>query len=205
MKSATFLWPMWARSFCFKLSPIRNRIVADCPPEKDAILDLAARFGLLTVSLSRSPAPGKAGSLSSLPTEPVEVWKTTIRELRSTADIWDRIASGDLRGRELLEKKLAANLARVPFHLTAVDGDGGPFRLRYRPPDLRAGIWQRLAGEAAGLIRCTRCPAPSCGRWFLKGGASRSDRQFCADRCRVRAFRWNANAPQRIRFSALRT
>ena len=169
--------------------PCLHRIVADCPPEKDAILDLAGRYGLLTVSLSRSPVPGKPVPSALLSPEPVEVWKATIRELRSAAELWDRIAAGDTRGRELFERKLAANLARAPFHLTAVDGDGGPFRLRYRPPDLRAALWQRLAGEASGLIRCVRCPAPSCGRWFLTGGASRSDRQFCSDRCRVRAFR----------------
>jgi hypothetical protein len=169
--------------------PCLHRIVADCPPEKDAILDLAGRFGLLTVSLSRAPAPGKPVPSTLLPPEPVEVWKTTIRELRSAAELRDRIAVGDVRSRELFERKLATNLARAPFHLTAVDGDGGPFRLCYRPPDLRAALWQRFASEAAGLLRCVRCPAPSCGRWFLTGGASRSDKQFCSDRCRVRAFR----------------
>jgi hypothetical protein len=144
--------------------PCLHRVVADCPPEKDAILDLAGRYRLLTVSLSRSPAPGKPVPSALLPPEPVEVWKTTIREPRSAADLWDRIAAGDVRGRELFERKLAANLAHAPFHLTAVDGDSGPFRLRYCPPDLRAALWQSLAGEAAGLIRCVRCPAPSCGR-----------------------------------------
>ncbi len=135
--------------------------------------------------------PGKPVPSTLLPPEPVEVWKITIRELRSAADIMDRIAAGDMHGRELFEKRLAANLARAPFQLTALDGDGGPFRLRYRPPDLRAALWQRLAGEAAGLLQCARCPAPRCGRWFLKGSASRNDRQFCSDRCRVRAFRSN--------------
>jgi hypothetical protein len=54
---------------------------------------------------------------------------------------------------------------------------------------LRTALWQRLAGEVAGLIRCARCPAPSCGRWFLKGDATRSDRQFCSPACRIRTFR----------------
>lgn len=168
--------------------PCLHRLVADCLPEREPILDLAGRYGLLTVSLSRMPAPGKPVPSAFLPPEPVEVWRTAIRELRSAADLWDRIAAGD-RGRELFERKLAANLARASFQLTAVDGNGGPVRLRYRPNDLRAALWQRMAGEAAGLIHCARCPAPSCGRWFLAGGASRSDRQFCSDRCRVRAFR----------------
>jgi hypothetical protein len=32
--------------------PCLHRIVADCPPEKDAILDLAARYGLLAASIA---------------------------------------------------------------------------------------------------------------------------------------------------------
>ncbi len=169
--------------------PCLHRIVAECPPERDAILDLAGRFGLLTVSLSRLPAPGKPVPSVLRPPEPVEVWKTTVRELRSATELWTGSPPGNVRGRELFERKLTANLARASFHLTVVDVNGGPFRLRYRPPDLRAALWQRLAGEAAGLIPCANCPAPSCGRWFLAGGASRSDKQFCSDRCRVRAFR----------------
>src|SRR5208283_6167336 len=60
--------------------PCLHRIVADCPPEKDAILDLAARYGLLTVSLSRMPAPGNPVPSAFLPPEPVDVWRTAIRE-----------------------------------------------------------------------------------------------------------------------------
>jgi hypothetical protein len=33
--------------------PSLHRIVANCPPEKDAILDLAGRYGLLTVSITQ--------------------------------------------------------------------------------------------------------------------------------------------------------
>lgn len=166
--------------------PCLHRLVADCLPEREPILDLAGRYGLLTVSLTRAPAPGKPVPVNSLPPEPLDVWKREIRELNDCAALWDRIAAGDRRGRDMLDRKLAANLAHVPFHSHE---NGSGFRMRYRPATLRAALWQRLAGEAAGLIRCARCPAPACGLWFLSGGASRSDRQFCSDTCRVRAFR----------------
>ena len=39
--------------------PSLHRIVADCPPEKDAILDLAGRYGLLAASITQRPEPGK--------------------------------------------------------------------------------------------------------------------------------------------------
>jgi hypothetical protein len=117
------------------------------------------------------------------------LWRREIRELKAVGDLWDRIAAGDRRGEEMLERKLAAGLTRAPFHLTALRENGSGFRMRYQPATLRAALWQRLAGEVAGLLRCVRCPAPRCGRWFLKDD-SRSDRQFCSKTCKVRAFRY---------------
>ena len=169
--------------------PCLHRIVADFSPEKAAILALAGLYGLLTVSITQAPVPGKPVPSSALPPEPLDVWRWEIRELRAVGDLWDRTAAGDRRGEEMLERKLAAGLARAPFHLAAVRENGSGFRMRYRPATLRTALWQRLAGEVAGFIHCTRCPAPSCGRWFLKGEASRSDRLFCSKTCKVRAFR----------------
>jgi hypothetical protein len=174
--------------------PSLHRIVADCPPEKDTILDLAGRYGLLTVSITQRPEPGKPVPVSLLTPEPLDVWRREIRELKAVGDLWDRIAAGDRRGEEMLERKLAAGLVRAPFHLTAVRENGSGFRMRYRPATLRTALWQRLAGEVTGLIRCARCPAPRCGRWFLKSHTSRNDRQFCSDTCRVRAFRRKGRA-----------
>jgi hypothetical protein len=169
--------------------PCLHRIVADCPSEKAAILDLAGRYGLLTASIALRPEPGKPVPVTALAAEPIDVWHREIRELKAVGDLWDRIAAGDRRGEELLERKLAAGLARSPFHLAAIRENGSGFRMRYQPATLRTALWQRLAGEAAGLLQCARCPAPRCGRWFLKGEASRRDRQFCSDTCRIRAFR----------------
>ncbi len=62
------------------------------------------------------------------------------------------------------------------------------FALRYRPSRLSDAIWQRFAEEIAGIITCARCPAPKCGRWFLRS-AGRSDRQYCSHACQMRAWR----------------
>jgi hypothetical protein len=169
--------------------PCLHRIVADCSPEKAAILALAGLYGLLTVSITQTPVPGKPVPSSALPPEPLDIWHREIRDLRTVGDLWDRIKAGDRRGEEMLERKLAAGLASAPFHLAAERENGAGFRMRYRPATLRAALWQRLAGEVSGLLCCARCPAPSCGRWFLKGKASRSDRLFCSKTCKVRAFR----------------
>jgi len=74
--------------------PCLQRIVADCLPECEPILDLAERYGLLTVSLARTPAPGKPVPSIALPPEPLDIWRAGIRELQACTDLWDRIAAG---------------------------------------------------------------------------------------------------------------
>ncbi|MCZ2155098.1 MAG: hypothetical protein LC114_14570 [Bryobacterales bacterium] len=49
-------------------------------------------------------------------------------------------------------------------------------------------IWQQFAREVAGVIRCAKCPASDCGRWFLRS-ASRADRQYCSHACHMRRLR----------------
>ncbi len=88
--------------------PCLHRIVADCPPEPERILDLAGRYGLLTVSIPRLPAPGETVRAGALPPEPVEIWKREIRELRACTEIWDA------GGHERLGRKLAEHLVRIP-------------------------------------------------------------------------------------------
>jgi hypothetical protein len=74
-----------------------------------------------------------------------------------------------------------------PFHLIA-SADGSGIAIAYRPTLLIDALWQQFAREAAGILHCTRCPAPNCGRWFLRS-AGRSDRQYCSPACRMRAWR----------------
>jgi hypothetical protein len=83
-------------------------------------------------------------------------------------------------------RRITARLARTPFHLIARPDGNGKIVLRYHPVLLIDAIWQQLVGEAAGIIRCARCPAPNCGRWFLRN-AGRSDRQYCSSTGRMRA------------------
>jgi hypothetical protein len=166
--------------------PCLHRIVAECPPDHERILSLAGRYGLLTVSIPRSPAPGQILQACALPPEPVEIWRKEIQELRACTELWDSIANGQESGtpeRERLGQRIAEHLARAPFHLK-ISEQG----FRYCPVTLSAALWQRFAAEVAGLLHPVRCPAPNCGRWFLQG-AARSDKRFCSNACRNRAFR----------------
>jgi len=125
-----------------------------------------------------------------LPPAPLDIWRREIRALRACTDLWDALAGGNRQASDALNRKLAEKLARIRFQLTAWP-EGDRFRLGYRPARLIDAIWQRFAEEIAGIIQCARCPAPTCGRWFLRS-AARSDRLYCSQACRMQAWRRNA-------------
>jgi hypothetical protein len=161
--------------------PCLHRILAAC--RHDQIVRLANNYGLLTVTIPRKPEPGKPVHADMLAPEPVETWHREIRALRTATDLWD---TG--KDRELVAHRITERLARTPFHLTARPDGNGKIVLRYRPTLLIDAIWQQFAREAAGIIRCAKCPAPNCGRWFLRS-VGRADRQYCSPTCRMRAWR----------------
>jgi hypothetical protein len=178
--------PKWAgdeltRDFPCVRQPCLHRIFADCPPDAERILLLAGRYGLLTVSIPRTPAPGHIVKADALPPEPVEIWRKEIQELRACTELWDSIANDQESGaaRERLSQKITEHLARVPFYLRASEQG-----FVFCPATLSAALWQRFAAEVAGLIHPVRCPAPNCGRWFLRGTAARRDKRFCSNACK---------------------
>ena len=134
------------------------------------------RAGRFCLSPSPQPDPeairalaNKWGLLTTAP-EPLDLWRQEIRFFRS-----------------LTLPKLADKLSTTRFRLVPVE-ENGAVVLRYRATRFLDAIHQRFAEEFSGLIECARCPAPNCGRWFLKS-AGRGDRRFCSHPCKMRAFR----------------
>jgi hypothetical protein len=73
--------------------------------------------------------------------------------------------------------------------------DAGAIVLRVdgRVPDLVPFLLQSLL-RAPGMMTIARCPAPQvghwnerCGRWFLQAAVVGRPKEFCSDKCRVRA------------------
>lgn len=146
------------------------------------MVKLASLYGLLT-------ATGKVIRAGDLPPEPVITWHREIRALRNATVLWDAIAGKDeavlrraltqhqaAKGKELfglarerLARQVTEKLAGGRLELIAPDGDRR-FVIRHRPVRLIDAIWQRFAEELAGIISCTRCPAPGCARWFPRNG-----------------------------------
>jgi len=113
---------------------------------------------------------GLLTAAASKSAEPLDLWRETIRTLRHPT-----------------VPKLAEKLQSARFQLIA-SPENGAVVVRYRAIRFLDAIYQRFAEEQAGLIHCARCPAPGCGRWFLKS-AGREDRKFCSHPCKMRAFR----------------
>jgi hypothetical protein len=196
-----WLVPVWAHDDVTAARPCAeqpylHRVLAEC--RHDQVGSLASRFGLLT-------ATGKAARADALPPEPVDIWHREIRALRNATATWDAIAGEDVtalrhllpqhqaaKGTELfglaqeyLAKRATEKMAGGRFELAAPDAQ---FVLHYHPARLIDAIWQQFASEAAGMIKCAKCPAPACGRWFLRS-AGRSDRKYCCQACRMRVCR----------------
>ena len=153
--------------------------------------------GLLSFSIPRHLAGRKFHAAEIFPPEAVALWHEQIRLFRSAADLWDAIAAQDAavlrrllrqpehakradplqHGRDLLARKIADRMAGVRFDLIASPDGDHQFAIGYRPLRLIDSLWQRLAEEIAGKITCAKCPAPNCGRWFLRS-AGRGDRQL---------------------------
>jgi hypothetical protein len=174
--------------------PCIHRVLAECPHNQ--VVKVASFFGLLT-------ATGKL-----LPPEPVETWHREIRALRNATTLWDAVAGKDdaalrralpqhqaAKGKELLglarehlARKVTERIAGGRLELIAPQDGQSRFAIRYRPARLIDAIWQQFGAEVVGLIACTRCPAPGCGRWFPRS-VGRRDRQFCSHACQMRVWR----------------
>ena len=195
--------------------PCLHRILAECQP--GGVLSFAGDYGLMAFSMPRHLAGKKVRAGDVLQPEPLSFWQEEIGLLRRLTGLWDSILANERKartktdeaelrrrlrqaddakpadlirlGRQRLARELTAKLAGVRFDLTAsAEGENDRFVIRCQTARLIDALWQRFAEEIAGLIACAKCPAPGCGRWFLRS-TGRSDKAYCSGRCRMRKRR----------------
>ena len=172
----------------------------------------------------------KARAGDVLQPEPLAFWQEEIALLRRLTGLWDSILANEheartktdeaelrrrLRqpddarradllhlGRQRLGRELTAKLAGARFDLAASpESQDDHFVIRYRPARLIDAFWQRFAEELAGMVACAKCPAPGCGRWFLRS-AGRNDKAYCSGRCRMRVCRFTVTESRRGRYTS---
>jgi hypothetical protein len=86
---------------------------------------------------------------------------------------------------ELINRNGGGTLANIMLETDPADGAA---KLCIRPPDLQHALWLQLSLAIDGAQNFKPCVV--CGAWFrLEAGGSRSDKEYCTDACRMRAYR----------------
>lgn len=71
-------------------------------------------------------------------------------------------------------------------------------RLCIRPTSLFEGLWCQFVLAVDGNVNLRTCT--ECKKWFtVKAGKGRSDKEYCSDACRMRAYRKRKNKRSRKR------
>lgn len=196
--------------------------VAHAEPTAAVIVTLATRFGLLAEPCQVQFVSDE-GTLTTSAGEPLSRWLDTMTALRhatrtwqmSFADnweTWDRFfyepgrrqppsREGDRKdllalttgSRELATELVAAALAPYALGIGFAKPD---LHAVWRAPNLTAYLWLELGLAIASGSAPVACD--SCQEWYLVSAQqNRSDKRYCSDACRMRAYRARKGAKTR--------
>ena len=117
-------------------------------------------------------------------------WSTRIREMHRAVELWEMSKStGDF-------SKIIRRVQKNFMHPDGVsvelllkkDPLSASARLCIRPPSLLHALWAQLALAIDGNVNLRACV--QCRKWFtLEAGRGRSDKEYCSNACRMRAYR----------------
>jgi hypothetical protein len=149
---------------------------AQMPATEDAIKDFAGRYGLL-----------------SHPGETIVGWSVNIQEMHRTVTVWETsIRTGDFSKIIRAVEKLVGVRAigeglSVALVLTKDPLSASP-SLCIRPINLQFALKAQLLLAIDGNLNLRGCV--QCRKWFtLEAGRGRSDKEYCSNACRMRAYR----------------
>ena len=164
-------------------NPLAFLEFAQTPQTEEGIKAFANRYGPL----------GQTGFWSYA----LYAWVATIREMHKAVQFWENSkTTGDftklIRFFERLsfeDEEVGEDLAGVPVHLRLTkDFLGKSAILCIRPTHLHRALWAQFVLAIDGKLNLGSCC--ECGSWFtLEGGSARSDKLYCSDACRMRAYR----------------
>jgi hypothetical protein len=173
----------------FKVAPSAFLEFAQTPATEDRIKDFADRYGPLD-------GPPAFGGFT------VE-WFIHIREMRRTVELWETSKrTGDfskvIRDFSKRIRTTVHNLAdpdnypprsAVPVGLfLKKEPLSASARLCIRPHSLVHALWVQLLMAIDGNVNLGACV--QCRKWFtLEAGRGRSDKEYCSNACRMRAYR----------------
>ena len=159
---------------------------AQTPLTEDGVKDFADRYGLLSNALNASNEWESGGDIS--------LWFANIRAMRRTVELWQKsTVTGDF-SRIIREVRRSSYINWKPSGgppvalFLKIDRLSASPKLCFRPFTFQEALWAQLAWKIDGdrsLLSCAHCR-----KWFtLEAGRGRSDKEYCSNACRMRAYR----------------
>jgi hypothetical protein len=182
-----FLQPRSERSRHFDLFNFNSSAYlefAQTPDTPDAIKAFADRYGALFRDYGTEPRQ---------PGEDISTWSGYIRQMKKIIELWNMSTmTGDFRKIiRTVQKQLEFPeiSGSVPVQLLLKEDPlSASARLCIRPDSLLHALYSQLLLAIDGNVNLGACV--QCRKWFtLEAGRGRSDKQYCSDACRMRAYR----------------
>jgi hypothetical protein len=181
------LQPRSERTRRFDLFEVSSRAFlefAQTPDTLEGIKDLAERYGPLFPDEGATTQFGRD----------VFWWSRSIREMRRTVELWETSKkTGDFsKILRVVQKKYVHPADWEPGVAVNLrlkeDPQSSSARLCIRPYSLLHAFWAQLLmaiDRKENLGACVQCR-----KWFtLEAGGGRSDKEYCSNACRMRAYR----------------
>jgi hypothetical protein len=175
----------------FEVSPFAFLEFAQTPLTEDGIKDFADRYGPLADDQSDPTGGGYQWGRS------IRAWSGTIREMHRTIELWQKsMVTGDfskfIRAVQISLIDPAhydSDFTGVPVKLRLKEDPlSPPARLCICPHSLFDALWAQIVLAIDGNLNLRACV--QCRKWFtLEAGRGRSDKEYCSNACRMRAYR----------------
>jgi hypothetical protein len=174
----------------FEINKITSRPAflefAQTPDTPDAIKSFADRYGALEPDVGTGEGWWQTG-------RDIDTWSAYIRAMKKTIELWNKSSTtGDFTK---LIRTVQKDLGLGNFGpgvavqlLLKEDRLSASARLCIRPESLAQALYSQLILAIDGKLNLRACV--ECREWFtLEAGRGRSDKEYCSDACRMRAYR----------------
>ena len=158
---------------------------AQTPLTEDGVKDFADRYGLLSDALNAFNEWQSGRDIS--------LWFANIRWMHRHVELWQKsTVTGDF-SRIIREVRRSSYIDLKPSGppvtlFLKIDRLSASPKLCIRPVTFQEALWAQLALAIVGNLILHECV--QCRKWFtLEAGRGRSDKEYCSNACRMRAYR----------------
>jgi hypothetical protein len=173
---------------------------AQTPATPEGIREFADRYGLLWPDYSGGKCFSNGERVKSFVSgsRSIFTWRSIIEEMRRTVELWNKammignfskIIRAVQKRESLLDPTSLVFGGAAEFKLLLKEDPlSGGARLCLRPGNLLHALWAQFILAIDGNANLSACV--QCRKWFtIEAGRGRSDKAYCSNACRMRAYR----------------